>query len=117
MVIALLQGWGEGAVSLRYKDLAVDAVLKSFELSRNPNNAGAPSREQIRSPAVGTFAPRVGEGTLVKSNEAIGIIDAPGRSTLVISPMDGKLVHLMVRIDGFVEYDQEIATIEPIASD
>jgi biotin carboxyl carrier protein len=117
MVLALLQGWDEGAVSLRYHDLAVDAVLKSVEPSRSPDRAAAPSRVQIRSPAVGTFTPRVGEGAVLKSNEAIGVIDAPGRSTPVISPTGGKLVQLTARIDGFVEYDQEIATIEPIASE
>jgi biotin carboxyl carrier protein len=114
MVLALLQGWCEGAVSLRYDDLAVDAVLRSFELSQASNNADTLNRVQIRSPAVGTFALRVDVDRLLRSNEAIGVIDAPGRSTPVISPTYGKLVQLSVRTGSFVEYDQEIATVEPV---
>ncbi len=117
MILALLRGWDEGAVSLRYNELAVDAVIVSPESSPWAARTDLASQVQIRSPAVGVFTPRASVGTLFKSTEAIGVVDAPGRSTSVFPPMDGKLVHLAVAGGGFVESDNRVAPPEPIAKE
>jgi biotin carboxyl carrier protein len=112
MVLALLQGWGEGRVSLRHNGLAVDAVIGPLEI---PAAAPVTSALQIRSPAVGIFRPQSSAGMLLRIGELMALIEAPGRSMPVVSPLDGKLLRMLVPAGAFVEYDQEIAVIEPKA--
>ncbi len=107
MVLALLQSWGEGTLSLRYNGLAVDAVL-------SPASAAA---QVIRSPAVGIFRSQSSAGMLLRSGEPIALIEAFDRSMAVVSPSDGKLLRMLIPADTFVEYDQEIALIEPVRSE
>jgi biotin carboxyl carrier protein len=106
MVLALLQGWGEGTVSLRHNGLAVDTVL----------SAAPATALVIRSPAVGIFRPQSSVGMLLRSGEAMALIEAFGRSMAVVSPSDGKLLRMLIPADAFVEYDQEIAVIESTGS-
>jgi biotin carboxyl carrier protein len=103
MVLALLQGWGEGTVSLRHDGLAMDAVL----------SAAPAAVLAIRSPAVGIFRPQTPVATLLRSGEPLALIEGFGRSMTVVSPSGGKLLRLLIAADAFVEYDQEIALIEP----
>jgi biotin carboxyl carrier protein len=107
MVLALLQGWGEGTVSLRYNGLTVDAVISAAPIAA----------QVIRSPAVGMFRPQTSVGMLLRSGEPMALIEAFGRSIAVNSPSDGKLLRMLIEADTFVEYDQEIALIEPVESE
>ena len=112
MVLALLQGWTEGSVSLRYDELAVDAVMAPPDAAPLAGGRDRPLPVQIRSPAVGVFTPRVAAGKYVKSTEAVGVVEAPGRSTLVFPPRDGKLIDV-ASPGAFVEYEQQVAALEP----
>jgi biotin carboxyl carrier protein len=53
---------------------------------------------------------------LLRSGEAMALIEAFGRSIAVVSPSDGKLLRMLIPADAFVEYDQEIAVIESTGS-
>jgi hypothetical protein len=105
MVLALLEGWGDGTVSLRHNGLAVDAVLSAAPT--------APAVLAIRSPSVGIFRPHSSVGMLLRSGKPLALIEAFDRSTAVVSPAEGKLLRLLIPADTFVEYDQEIALVEP----
>jgi biotin carboxyl carrier protein len=114
MVLALLQGWDEGTVSLRHNGLAVHAVLGPIVLSAA---LAAPAALAIRSPAVGIFRPQRSAGILLRSGEPVARIEAPGRTTPVVAPVNGKLLRMAIPANAFVEYDQEIALIEPVGSE
>jgi len=114
LILALAEGWPEGAVSLRYDGLSVDAVLVTSHLPPE-RPADETKLIQIRSSAVGTFKPSSVPGARVVAGKPIGVVDAPGRSTPVVSPQDGKLIALAVDAGDFVEFDQVIASIEPVA--
>ena len=101
-VLARLQGWNRGTLSLQYNGLTVDAVM-----------APAPASPAIRSPALGIFRPQAKAGMFLRAGEPIGNIKALGRTTPVLAPLSGKLLRILVPADAFVEYDQELAVIEP----
>jgi hypothetical protein len=104
-VLALLQGWDRGTLSLQYNGLTVDAVMAAV---------AAPAAMTIRSPALGIFRPQAEAGKVLSCGEPIANIKALGRTTPVLSPFNGKLLRILVPADTFVEYDQELAVIEPI---
>lgn len=110
MILALAEGWPAGAVSLRYNGLIVDAVLRAPSAPA----ASRPEPLQIGASAVGTFKSRAPVGAMLKAGDTIGVIEAPGEATSVVAPMGGTLVALSAENGGFVEFDQTIATIEPI---
>jgi hypothetical protein len=101
-VLALLQGWDRGTLSLQYNGLTVDAVM-----------AATPAPPAIRSPALGMFRPQAKAGMFLRAGDPIGNIKALGRTTPVLAPLNVRLVRLLVPADAFVEYDQELAVIEP----
>jgi hypothetical protein len=101
-VLALLQGWDRGTLSLQYSGLTVDAVM-----------AATPAPPAIRSPALGIFRPQAKAGMFLRAGDPIGNIKALGRTTAVRAPLNVRLVRLLVPADAFVEYDQELAVIEP----
>lgn len=113
VVLALLQGWKEGSVSFRHGDLIVDLVLAAGSSTTTPNRQYVP----IRSPAVGLLTIATKPGTPLRKGDQIGVIDAPGRSTPIAAPVDGTLVGLNPADGRFVEYDEQIAVLEPAAGE
>jgi biotin carboxyl carrier protein len=109
-VLALLRGWGEGTVSLRHDGLEVDVVMAATEPDVGRHLT-------VRSPAVGVFKPSAAIGAMLAAGEAIGCVEAPGRSTPIAAPAAGKLMQLAVPEFGFVEYDQKLGSLEPTAQD
>jgi multidrug efflux pump subunit AcrA (membrane-fusion protein) len=101
-VLALLQGWDRGTLSLQYNGLTMYVVM-----------AAPPAPPAIRSPALGIFRPHAKTGMFLTAGEPIANIKALGRTTPVLSPLNGKLLRILVPADAFVEYDQELAVIEP----
>jgi len=106
-VLAVLQGWDTGTLSLRYNGLTVDAVMAA---------APAPAAMTMRSPALGIFRPQAEAGMFLRTGEPIANIKALGRTTPVRSPLNGTLLRILVPADAFVEYDQELAVLEPAGS-
>lgn len=113
MVLALLQGWKEGTVSLRYADLVVEAIVAEDLMAQSPGRQHA----LVRSPAVGVLTVYATQGKSLSKGDVIGVVDAPGRSTPIVAPADGTLAELMATNRSFVEYDEQIASLEPIASE
>jgi biotin carboxyl carrier protein len=110
MVLALLQGWKEGTVSLRYGDLVVEAIVAEDTVAQSPGRQHTP----VRSPAVGVLTVHATQGQRLSKGDVIGVVDAPGRSTPVIAPGDGTLAQLIASNKAFVEYDEQIFSLEPI---
>ena len=109
MILALLEGWNEGTVSLKHGNLIVEAVVANQIVTKAP----APRHVLVRSPAVGILTVYATQGRPLSKGDIIGVIDAPGRSTSIVSSSDGILVGPIAPNGSFVEYDQQIAALEP----
>lgn len=109
MILALLEGWKEGTVSLKHGHLVVEAVVATETVTE----ASAPRHVLVRSPAVGILTVHATQGRTLSKGDVIGVIDAPGRSTSIVAPSDGTLSGPIAPNGNFVEYDQEIAALEP----
>jgi biotin carboxyl carrier protein len=104
IILALLDGWKNGHIRFRHKDLSVQAIT-----SATCANGGS-GEEIIRSPAVGFFEPSVSVAAWLRNGEVapadaiLGWIVALGRRTPVVLPFPGIVTAAFTHNGGFVEY-------------
>ena len=71
-------------------------------------------RSVVTSPAVGTFRPGVGVGTVVRAGDRIAVVDLLGIPQDVTAPIDGTLAEVFAQPGEAVEYGEEIAVVEAV---
>ena len=77
---------------------------------------GEPRLPTATSPAVGIFqAGRGGVGTSVRSGDRIAVVDVLGVPQDVLSPIDGRIVEVLIESGTGVEYGQPLVLLEPTA--
>jgi oxaloacetate decarboxylase alpha subunit len=110
-------------ISLGERSLSEGTTIAS---SKEPPARSEPPREelglvQVRAPMVGTFYitpspgadPFVREGDTVKKGQTLCLIEVMKLFNEIPSPVDGKVVRILVEHGKGVEYDQVIMEIEP----
>lgn len=122
---AVLQAFQNLSITISLGDRMM-SESPSLAARREPVSPSEPSREemglvQVRAPMVGTFyitpspgaEPFVREGDTVKKGQTICLIEVMKLFNEIPSPVDGKVVRILVEHGKGVEYDQVIMEIEP----
>ena len=79
-----------------------------------PAREADPRRAVVTSPAVGTFRPGVGAGSVVRAGDRIAVVDLLGIPQDVTAPIDGTLVEVLAQAGEAVEYGEEVAVVEAV---
>ncbi|MEJ5186640.1 MAG: pyruvate/oxaloacetate carboxyltransferase [Candidatus Geothermincolales bacterium] len=122
---AVLQAFQNLSITISLGDRMM-SESPSLAARREPVSPSEPSREemglvQVRAPMVGTFyitpspgaEPFVREGSEVKKGQTVCMIEVMKLFNEIPSPVDGKVVRILVEHGKGVEYDQVIMEIEP----
>jgi len=122
---AVLQALQNLSITINLGDRSFSESMAATS-KKEPVHRTEPSQEtlglvQVRAPMVGTFyltpspgaEPFVREGDTVKKGQTLCMIEVMKLFNEIPSPVDGKVVHILVEHGKGVEYDQVIMEIEP----
>jgi biotin carboxyl carrier protein len=121
-VLRLLDSDPSPTLDIRHHGFRLQCVRGTASSPAGVKQAGGPGTKEsrrhtiVRAPAAGRFhgdaAVFAGRATSIKAGSIVGRIDAGGRTAAVTVSVGGKVLHVCVAPDGFVEYGQTLLVID-----
>ena len=123
-VLRLLDSDPSPALDIRHHGFRLQCVRGTAPSSAGAKYTGEAARHEPRShvmlkaPVAGRFCGDAavfaaeGRSVAIKSGSVVGCIEAGGRTTAVTAGVGGKVLHVCVVPDGFVEYGQTLLVID-----